>query len=216
MANEVKRWFDHKKAERMVPVLQKAGYNLHLVDNLEEAKVKVLDLIPEGASITLGGSAGLDDIGLLEMFRSSKYKLFDRYQKIPFIPERVEIMRQGMLADYLVTGCNAITFSGELVNCDCTGNRVAGMIFGPKNVIIVAGVNKIVNNLDEAFKRIREIAAPMNAKRLGTHKIPCLETGICSDCDSKDRLCNYTTVIHNGRKFPGRISIILVADQVGH
>ena len=216
MVNEVKKWFDHKRAERIEPVLLKAGYQVHLVDNLDEAKVKVLELIPEGVSITLGGSSVVDEMGLLEIFRMSKYKLFDRYQKLPFIPDRVEIMRQGMLADYLVTGCNAVTMNGELVNRDCTGNRVAGMIFGPKNVIMVMGVNKIVHDLDEAFRRIREIAAPMNAKRLGTHKTPCLETGICNDCDGKDRLCNYTTIIHNGRKFPGRISIILIADQVGH
>lgn len=215
MVNEVKKWFERKKAERILPSLQKAGYTVYMVDDLNEAKTKVLELIPEGASITLGGSAVLDEMGLLEVFRSTKYRLFDRYQKLPFIPDRVEIMRQGMLADYLVTGCNAITTAGELVNRDCTGNRVAGMIFGPRKVIIIAGTNKIVNNLDEAFRRIREIAAPMNAKRLGTHKTPCLESGICSDCESKDRLCNYTTIIHNGRKFLGRITIILIADHAG-
>ena len=214
--NEVQKWFDRKKAERTAEVLLKAGYQVYLVDDLTAAKTRVLELIPEGASITLGGSAVVDALELLPIFRTDKFRLFDRYQKLPFIPDRVEIMRQGMLADYLVTGCNAITAAGELVNRDCTGNRVAGMIFGPRNVIIVAGVNKVVNNLDEAFRRLREVAAPMNAKRLGTHKTPCLETGVCSDCDSKDRLCNYTTVIHNGRKFPGRISIILIADQVGH
>ena len=216
MASDVKKWWYGKRAENISEALVKSGYNVHLVDNLNDAKAKVLELIPEGAGITLGGLAAIDEMGLLDVFRSPKYKLFDRYQKLPFIPDRVEIMRQGMLADYLVTGCNAITKTGELVNCDCTGNRVSGMIFGPRNVIIVVGVNKIVNNIEEAFKRIREVAAPMNAKRLGTHKTPCLEAGICSDCDQKDRLCNYTTIIHNGRKFPGRISIILVADDIGH
>ncbi len=215
MSQEVRKWFDRKKAERIVPVLQKAGYVVHLVEDLAEAKAKVLELIPEGASITLGGSAAIAEMGLIEVFRSPKYKLFDRYQKLPFIPDRVEIMRQGMLADYLVTGCNAITTNGELVNRDCTGNRVAGMIFGPRNVLIITGVNKIVHNIDEAFRRIKEIAAPMNAKRLGTHKTPCLETGLCGDCEAKDRLCNYTTIIHNGRKFPGRITIVLVAAPVG-
>lgn len=216
MPNEVMKWFNRKKAESISEILVKSGYNVYLVENLDEAGAKVLELIPEGASITLGGSASLDGMELLEIFRSAKYKLFDRYQKLPFIPDRVEIMREGMLADYLITGCNAITKNGELVNSDCTGNRVAGMIFGPKNVIMVAGVNKVVNNIDEAFKRIKEVAAPMNAKRLATHKTPCLETGICNDCDCKDRLCNYTTIIHNGKKFLGRISIILVADNVGH
>ncbi len=214
--NEVQKWFDRNKAERTAKTLAKAGYQVCLVDDLTAARTRVLELIPEGSSITLGGSAVIDAMELLPIFRSDQFRLFDRYQKLPFIPDRVEIMRQGMLADYLITGCNAITAAGELVNRDCTGNRVAGMIFGPRNVIMVAGVNKVVNNLDEAFRRLREVAAPMNAKRLGTHKTPCLENGVCGDCDAKDRLCNYTTVIHNGRKFPGRISIVLIADRVGH
>lgn len=215
MTSEIKKWFNTKKAAHIAQVLEKSGYSVYPVESMEEGRNKILELIPEGASITLGGSAVLDDMGLVETFRTPRYKLFDRYQNLPFIPDRVEIMRQGMLADYLVTGCNAITKKGELVNRDCTGNRVSGMIFGPKNVIIAVGVNKIVNNIEEAFDRIREIAAPMNARRLGSHKTPCLETGICADCDCKGRLCNYTTIIHNGKKFPGRISIILIADEAG-
>jgi hypothetical protein len=213
---EVRRWFDRKKAVMIEKVLLHAGYQVYPTDNLAEAKAKVLELIPTGSSVTMGGSAVLDQMGLVDRFRSPDYQFFDRYQKLPFLPDRVEIMRQGMLADYLVTGCNAITMKGELVNRDCTGNRVAGMIFGPRNVIIVAGVNKIVKDVAEAFQRIAEVAAPMNAKRLGTHRTPCLETGLCNDCDVQDRLCNYTTIIHNGRKFPGRITVVLIADEVGH
>jgi len=156
LQNTVKKWLYVKKAEYMEKVLTNAGYIVHTVDNLDEAKVKVLQLIPEGSSITMGGSATLEEMDLLSIFRTAKYQLFDRYQKLPFIPDRVEIMRQGMLADYLITGCNAITKKGELVNRDCTGNRVAGMIFGPKNVLMVVGINKIVNNIDEAIKRITE------------------------------------------------------------
>lgn len=216
MQSTVKKWLYTKKAEYMEKVLINAGYLVHIVDNIDEARAKVLELVPEGSSITLGGSATLEDMELLDIFRSPKYQLFDRYQKLPFIPDRVEILRQGMLADYLITGCNAITKKGELVNRDCTGNRVAGMIFGPRKVLMVVGANKIVNDIDEAMKRITEVAAPMNAKRLGTHKTPCLETGICTDCDSEGRLCNYTTIIHNGKKFPNRITIILISDDLGN
>jgi L-lactate utilization protein LutB len=216
LQNAVKKWLYVKKTEYMEKVLTNAGYTVHVVDNLEEAKIKVLELIPEGSSITMGGSATIESMDLLSIFRTAKYQLFDRYQNLPFIPDRVEIMRQGMLADYLVTGCNAITKKGELVNRDCTGNRVAGMIFGPKNVLMVVGANKIVNTIDEAIQRIIEVAAPMNAKRMGTHKTPCLETGICTDCDCRGRLCNYTTIIHNGKKFPGRITIILISEDIGN
>jgi hypothetical protein len=119
-----------------------------------------------------------------------------------------------MLADYLVTSTTALTRNGELVNTDSSGNRVAGMIFGPKNVIVVCGVNKIVDTIDDAFKRIRE-TAPMNAKRLG-HDAPCVNTGVCVDCQVPGRICNYSGIIHNGRKVPGRITVIIVAEDLGY
>jgi hypothetical protein len=216
MAGEIKRWFDEQRAKQIETALVKKGYTVHVVESIAAAKTKLLELVPEGASVTLGGSAILDEMEFVNILRSGKYHFFDRYQKLPFIPDRVEIMRQGMLADYLITGCNAITKQGELVNRDCTGNRVAGMIFGPRQVIIIAGVNKIVNNLEAAFERIREVAAPMNARRLGTHQTGCLETGICTDCDTPGRLCNYTTIIHNAKKFPGRMTVIIIAAEAGH
>ena len=213
MTMEIKQWFYHRRSEQMATALTKAGYTVFQVDSLNEAKLKLLELIPEGASVTVGGSATLEAMDFVTELRTPKYHFFDRYQNVP-TSERVEIMRQGMMADYLVTGCNAITKQGELVNRDCTGNRVSGMIFGPRNVILVAGVNKFVNNLDEAFRRITEIAAPLNAKRLA-HRTGCVETAFCNDCNLSGRLCNYTTIIHNARKFPGRMTMILVADEVG-
>jgi L-lactate utilization protein LutB len=213
--NEVRKGCNQTKAERICATLARLGYTVYQVDDIEAAKAKILELIPEGASVTMGGSAILDEMGLAEIFRSPQYKFFDRYQKLPFIPDRVEIMRQGMLADYLVTGCNAITEKGELVNRDCTGNRVAGMIFGPSQVVMVAGVNKIVRNLEEAFARLEEVCAPLNARRLGSHKTGCLETGICSHCDNEYTLCNYTTIIHRAKKFPGRLAMIIIAAEAG-
>ena len=213
MFHEIKQWMNQNKANQISEVLKKVGYTVYQVNDIYEAKAKLLELIPEGASITLGGSVTLDEMGLLELFRSSKYKLFDRYQPMPY-PERVELMRQGLLADYMVSGCNAITKRGELVNRDSSGNRVAGMIFGPSNVIMVAGVNKIVNNIDEAFARIKAIA-PMNVRRLKHSDAGCTETGFCCDCDLKGRICNYTTIIHNARKHPGRLTMIIIADEIG-
>ncbi|MDU4659371.1 MAG: lactate utilization protein, partial [Clostridium butyricum] len=145
---------------------------------------------------------------------NGNYKFFDRYQDLPFDPDIIEIHRKSLSADYLISSTNAITKNGELVNTDCTGNRIAPMIFGAKNVIIVSGVNKIVENLDSAMKRIREIA-PMNAKRI-KHETPCAELGYCVDCDCKKRMCNFTSIIHNGIKFEGRIKIIIIADECGY
>ena len=105
------------------------------------------------------------------------------------------------------------TRAGELVNIDCTGNRLAGMIFGPRRVIVVAGVNKVVDDLAEAMRRLKKIA-PLNTRRIG-HATPCVETGRCMDCTVQKRLCNYVGIIYHGRKFPGRISVVMVAEEAG-
>ncbi|WP_105618236.1 lactate utilization protein [Vallitalea okinawensis] len=211
--DKIRKWHYTCKAEKMVNKLKEKHYDAYLANDLNEAKKIVNDIIPEEASIALGGSITLNEMGLVEFFREGSYELYDRYNQ-PSWPDTVECMRQSMLADYLVTGTNAITKNGELINNDCTGNRVAGMIFGPKEVVIIAGVNKIVPTIEDGFKRLKDIA-PLNVKRIG-HKTPCIESGECEDCQIPDRMCNYTTIIHHGMKFKNRIHIIMVADEVGY
>lgn len=210
--NQYKLWQNQCIAYEIVEILNKKKYNAFYAPDLEAAKNKVLELIPEGSSIALGGSVTIEEMGLIDIFRNGPYKLFDRYKPMSH-EERIELMRQSLLADVLVTSTNAITKNGELVNVDCSGNRVSAMIFGPKKVIIVAGVNKVVDNLDDAFKRLKKIA-PMNAKR-NNHKTPCTETGYCADCQIKARMCNYVTVINHGMKFENRINVIIVPQEVG-
>lgn len=199
-------------AKEMVDILSQKGYISYYAEDKEEAKKKILSLIPAGASISVGGSETLTDMNMIEEFRSEKYKFFDRYQSIPY-EEVYEIYRQSLLSDFFVSSTNAITRNGQLVNTDSSGNRVASMIIGPKKVIIVAGANKVVDDLDEAFKRIKEIA-PMNATRVH-HKAPCVETARCMHCESDSSVCNYTGIIENGRKEPGRITVIMVAEELG-
>jgi hypothetical protein len=172
----------------------------------------VLKVIPSGASVAVGGSETLAAMGLIDIFRQSDYLFFDRYQPISF-EETVEIYRQSLLADFLVTGTNAITRQGQLVNIDSSGNRVAGMSFGPRRVIVVAGANKVVTNLEAALQRLQAIA-PMNALRNG-HQTPCVTTGRCVDCQIPARVCNSIGIINHGMKFPGRITIIMVAEETG-
>ncbi len=166
--NKLKKEQHKKIADEIKNILEAKGYDTHQVDNLLEARDLVLSMMPHGASVALGGSETLSAMGLVDYFKTTKaYSFFDRYQSIPF-SETVEIYRQSMLADFLITGTNA------LVNMDSSGNRVAGMIFGPKRVIVVAGVNKVVDTLEDALKRLKQIA-PKNAKRVG-HNVPCTET----------------------------------------
>lgn len=210
--NTYQKWQYQCIAKETVDVLRKKQYDAYYAEDLAEARKMVLERIPEGSSIALGGSETLTAMDIIDTLRSDKYKLFDRYQKRPH-EEIVEIMRQSLLADVLLTGTNAITRQGELVNIDCSGNRVAGMIFGPKKVIIVAGANKVVDTLDDAMQRLKQIA-PLNAKRI-KHETPCTETGRCMDCQTPKRVCNYVTITYHGMKFPGRLVVILVAEAAG-
>lgn len=210
--NKIKKWKMQCDAKEIVKILNDYNYNAIYLESSDLVKEKVLELIPKGSSIALGGSVTLDELDIIPKFRTSDYKLFDRYIDAPF-SEIVEIMRESMTADYLVTSTNAITRNGELVNTDSGGNRAAGILFGPKNVIIVAGVNKVVDDLNSAFKRINEVAI-MNAKRIN-HKCPCTEDGKCHDCSVRGRICNFTSIVHNGMKFKGRITIIIVPEELG-
>lgn len=210
--NEYRKWQAQCIAREAVEILRGKHYDAHYAENLGQAREQVLAMIPPGASIALGGSVTLEEMGLIDLFRQGNYKLFDRYQKLPH-EEIVEIMRQSLLADFLIAGTNAVTRRGELVNIDCSGNRVAGMIFGPKRVIVIAGANKVVDDLAEAMRRLRRIA-PLNAKRIG-HQTPCAKTGKCQDCQVQKRLCNYMTVIYHGMKFEGRITVIMVGEETG-
>lgn len=212
--DKVKKWSMQCKAKEIVGILNDKGYVGLYAENLEEAKKLIIDKIPQGSSIALGGSVTLNDMEMTDLVRNGDYDFYDRYDGSKSWPDIVQVMRESLLADYLITGTNAITKNGELVNVDSSGNRVAGMIFGPKNVIVVTGANKVVDTLDDAFKRIREIA-PLNVKRIG-HQTPCAETGKCMNCDTPSRMCNYTTIIHNGMKFENRITVIVIAEELGY
>jgi L-lactate utilization protein LutB len=211
--DKVQKWKYELEANNIIKILKDKYYNAFYCSDLNSAKERILEIIPEGSSISLGGSVTLNQLDIIDTFRSDKYNLFDRYKDLPF-KETVEIMRQSMLADYFVTSVNAITQNGELMVTDSTGNRAAAMIFGPRKVVIVVGINKIVENLEEGYKRIKEVAI-LNAKRIN-HKTPCTITGSCSNCDVKDRICNFTSIIHNGRKFEDRFTILIVPEILGY
>lgn len=208
----IKKWSQQKIAKRMIDILKSKGFKTYYADNLDEAKKTILDIIPEGVSIGLGGSITLEQMNILDEFRSPRYKLIDRYQECSE-EEHINFYKKALGADYFLTGANAITKNGEIVCTDCSGNRVAAMIFGPDKVIVVVGVNKLVDNVEQALKRIKKIA-PINAKRNG-HKTPCSETAICENCNQPESMCNYTGIIHNGLRFEGRITVVVVADEVG-
>lgn len=213
--DKYRKWLYTLKAKKVVKVLNERKYDAIIVENLEEAKKIILDIIPENSSVAMGGSVTLNEMNMVETIRKGNYKFFDRFNPNLSFKEEVEVYREGLSADYFLSSTNAITEDGMLVNVDCTGNRASSMIFGPRHVIVVAGFNKIVKNLDEALKRLKEIA-PMNCKRLKGHNAaPCVDTGECSDCNIKQRMCNYISIVQHGGKFEGRFKIIIVLDDIG-
>jgi len=210
--NDIKKCQCVDTAKYMIDILKHKGFDTHYAKDLQEAKNKVLEIIPEKVSIGLGGSITIEQMNILDTLRSNKYKLIDRYQECSH-EQHIKFYKDALLADYFLTGANAVTKEGEIVCTDCSGNRVAAMIFGPERVIIVVGVNKLVENIDEALKRIKNIA-PLNAKR-NNHNTPCTVTGKCERCNQPESMCNYTGIIHNGKRFEGRTTVIVIADEVG-
>lgn len=225
-----KQWFHKERANTVIKNLQKKHINGFYAANRAEALTMVMALIPPGLLVVRGDSMSVEQVGIIdELMKRNQNRLIDVFHTNPdgsklFKPEaRGRLDREAFSADVFITGSNAITLDGKIVNTDGMGNRVAPMIFGPKKVILVIGVNKIVNNEDEARQRIRDIAAPLNAKRhvIKHHmeklaELPCVKTGRCVDCASDARICRYTVVINGADTLHnGRINVVLVGEALG-
>jgi len=203
-----------KQVERTMNNLVKNNMMAFYVENRDEVVDKVAELINEGETVAVGGSITLAETGVLEHLRSGRYNFLDRYKEGLTKEDIEEIYRKSFFADTYLTSSNAITEDGELYNVDGNGNRVAAMIYGPKSVIVVAGINKIVKNADEAVERVRRIAAPANTVRLNKNT-PCTKTGYCMDCRTEDRICCSYTIFRQQRE-KGRIKVILVGESLGY
>jgi hypothetical protein len=210
---EYHKWFEEHQVERTIKALRKNRFDAEFTPQASDAAGEVFKRIPEGATVGIGGSITLSQIGFIEEAKKHPIQLL-----YPFAPglsaeEGLRIRREILLADVFVASSNAVTEDGKLFNIDGTGNRVAAMTFGPKQVILVCGVNKIVKDLEEAERRVQEWVSPMNVKRLG-FKNPCAETGQCADCNSPQRICNIFTVL---AKKPLRtdFTVLLVGEALG-
>ncbi len=191
-----------KKINDVIENLRKNGFNVLNVETIEEAKQEILKIIKENEVIGVGGSLTIRELGVIEELMSRGNKVIHHWLPNTFIDEIKDARRRAVrLSDVYLTSTNAITLNGELVNIDTYGNRVAAMIYGPPKVIIVAGYNKIVRDIDDAFKRIREEAAVKNAKRLNV--------------EFPQGLCKISTIIHQ-RPNDTDITIILVNMELGY
>jgi hypothetical protein len=182
--------WNEKVAAKIIQNLEKRRMAGSYAASVARAKEEVLGMIPQGATVFRCGSMTVGGMGLWEAIAALPgVSLIDPYQPDLSREEGLELRRQGLTADVMVAGTNAITLDGRLVNLDGMGNRVAAMAFGPKKVILVVGMNKVAPDLESAIARVKHQAAPINNIRYGL-KNPCVETGLCSDCRSPQRICN--------------------------
>jgi L-lactate utilization protein LutB len=207
------QWFQEKQVERTINALKKNNFEALFVRDSKAAFEEVMKRIPDGATVGIGGSVTLTQLGLQEALEKRGIHLIWPFQQAKNEEERLRLIQQSFSADVFLSSTNAITEDGKLFNVDASGNRVGAMFIGPKKTIILTGVNKIVKDLQAAEKRVKEWVAPQNIKRLN-RKTPCAETGVCADCSSPDRICNiYVTLA----KRPSRteVVIILVGERLG-
>ena len=210
---ELQTWYEELQVERTMKALRRNNFDAQFVPKATDAAGVIFKMIPEGSMVGVGGSMTLSQIGFFEEAGKHTIKLLNPSLQQQSMEEFIEMRRQILMADVFLCSSNAVTEDGKLYNIDATGNRVAAMTFGPRKVILVCGVNKIVKDITEAHRRAQEWAAPMNAKRLAL-KTPCAETGVCADCASPQRICNvYVTMA----KKPSRtdISVLLVGEPLG-
>jgi len=198
---------------RVVKALQSRSFEAYYFDEPAQAIEKIVSLIPKEHLVSWGGSKTLVDLGIQQRLENDGYNLLDR-DKAPSPEERMEIMRRALLCDTFLSGTNSVTEDGQLINIDGYGNRVAAMIFGPKQVIIAAGMNKVAKTFKDALSRARNTAAPLNIQRFQKLKTPCSETGTCADCLSPDTICSYfvTTRFCKPAK---RIKVVLIGKDLG-
>ena len=200
-------------AEKLVGNLKQRHYEAFFCHTAQEAVEKITGMIPEGSSVTWGGSMTIRDMGLTRALHNKEgLDIWDR----DLAPDREaaqEIYRRAFYADYYLSSVNAMSEDGEIVNIDGNGNRVAALTWGPKHVVYIVGINKICQDLDAAVKRARSTAAPVNAQRFNLNT-PCKADGVCHNCQSPDSICNYIWI---QRLSPNhRHTVILVAEDLGY
>lgn len=209
--NEVKR--NELLGKTIVKAMESRGFGACYCATKDEALAKALELIPETDVVSWGGSVTIDHIGLKQAVIARNKVINRELAKSP--EEKVEIMRQALLCDTFLMSSNAITEDGQLVNIDGNGNRCAALIYGPKQVIVIVGINKVTQDVDSAIKRIHTVAAPINGQKFGNLQTPCLKTGRCMNCNMPDTMCCQIVLTRRSRQI-NRIKVILVGESLGY
>lgn len=209
---EMHKKYYAKRGEVLVRNLKNRHFDAYYCETKEQALEKALELIPENAMVGWGGALSCQQIGLMDALRSGSYRAIDR-DKLTSQEDRVKAYKDCFLADVYLTGANALSLDGQMVNIDGTGNRLAAICYGPDTVLVVAGMNKVEDTLEAAVTRARTVAAPLNKQRF-PNQTPCEVTGSCCDCKAEGCICNQILVTRHCRP-AGRIKFILVGEELG-
>jgi len=212
-ANESKEWYREKLVDRVIDSLEKNNMTGIYAKTKGEAMERALSLIPRGSKVGHGGSLTLEQIGIMDALRKGDFHFIDRRRPELSEDEIDALRKESLLSDVFLTSTNALTVDGKLVNVDGCGNRVAALSYGPSRVIVVAGINKIVQDQEAAMERIRNYVAPVHARRQN-RPVPCAKTGTCVDCRTTKRSCNIVTTIEYQRR-KDRITVIICGEELG-
>ena len=214
MVERYRRWLDRKTTERCARNLKRNGFDVRVAANAEAGCQEILGMISDFETFGIGGSETVRQIGLIEELHGMGKTIYDHWQQ-DMSPEEIQAVRlaQGR-CDCFLCSANAISAKGDIVNVDGIGNRVAAMTYGPRKVVVVAGVNKIAPDLEQALRRVRQVAAPMRAKSYGVDT-PCAETGECVDCHSPQRICRITAIVHR-RPIQTDMAVVLIGSSLGY
>jgi L-lactate utilization protein LutB len=212
--DEIREWFDQTRVDEAIKSLRKHEFEAAWVADRSSACNEIMKRIPPTKTVGMGGSMTLREIGLIDKLNEQSNVLYNHWKPGISKEESLKIRKAQQSCDVFLTSANAITLNGEIVNIDGFCNRIAAMTFGPGEVIIVAGKNKIVKDLPEAIARIKNFVAPMNAKRFGADT-PCVKIGRCVDCDSPQRICRGTLILER-RPFGTDILVMIVMEDLGY
>lgn len=202
------------KENQMIQAFESHNMTCMFVENEDELKTYLKNIFNQGKKVAVGGSVTLNQLGVIDMLRESDVDFIDRYEEGISREEMENRFREAFFADLFITSTNALTVDGCLYNVDGTGNRVAAMIYGPKEVIVIAGMNKIFYSEEEAISHIQNCSAPANAMRLNK-KTPCTKTGHCMECHSPERICSSYVKLGYQSKI-NRIKVIIVEESLGY
>jgi hypothetical protein len=209
----IKQWWIEERARKAVEKLEEHDFKAIYLKTKEEAVQEIWKYITPKQRIGVGGSMTIRELGILGQLEARGYALYDHWKPGLSKENYLEIRKSEMTSDLFLSSVNAITLKGELVNIDGIGNRVNSINFGPEKVILVAGYNKIVEDVQEAIKRIKNVAAPLNARRLNID-VPCARLGRCVDCNTPGRICRVV-MIHERKPSLTDILIIIVGEELG-